>query len=157
MNGKIFHQKCACHILHLTIKACIKTQGVNALIMKFKNSLHHIFSNNIRKQEFHALCAWLGLSKLRVSWDVDTRWNSTYRMFHRCFPYKHAITETLNNSTERIHLLIFEGEWDQLEMLKSFLGVFFTATVKLSCSYAPSARMHHLHMSYFIIFIAYPR
>jgi hypothetical protein len=77
MDGKIFHQKCACHILFLTVKADIKTQGVNALIMKFKNSLHHIFSKYIRKQKFYALCARLGLSKLRISWDVDTRWNST--------------------------------------------------------------------------------
>jgi hypothetical protein len=43
MDGKIFHQKYTCHILHLTIKAGIKTQGVNALIVKFKNSFHHIF------------------------------------------------------------------------------------------------------------------
>jgi hypothetical protein len=49
MDGKMFHQKYACHILHPTVKAGIKTQGVNALIVKFKNSHHHIFSNNIRK------------------------------------------------------------------------------------------------------------
>jgi hypothetical protein len=49
MDGKMFHQKYACHIFHLTVKAGNKTQGVNALIVKFKNSLHHIFSNNIRK------------------------------------------------------------------------------------------------------------
>jgi hypothetical protein len=49
MDGKIFHQKCACHILHHTIKAGIKTSGVDQLIMKFKNSLHHIYSNNVRK------------------------------------------------------------------------------------------------------------
>jgi hypothetical protein len=85
MDGKMFHQKCAYHILYLTVKASIKTQGVNTLIVKLKNSFHYIFSNNIRKREFHALCARLGLSKLRVQWDVDTRWNSTYRMFHRCF------------------------------------------------------------------------
>jgi hypothetical protein len=66
MDGKMFHQKFICHILHLTVKAGIKTQGVNALIVKFKNSFRHIFSNNIRKQEFHAFCARLGLSKLRV-------------------------------------------------------------------------------------------
>jgi hypothetical protein len=89
----------------------------------------------------------LGLSRLRVPWDVDIHWNSTYKMFHRCFPYKHVITETLNNSTEGIHFLISEGEWDQLEMIKSFLGVFFTVTVKLSCSYIPSTHelLHHLY------------
>jgi hypothetical protein len=49
MDGKMFHQKYACHILHFTVKASIKTQGINALIIKFKNNFHHIFSNNIRK------------------------------------------------------------------------------------------------------------
>jgi hypothetical protein len=43
MDGKMFHQKCTCHILHLTVKAVIKRQGINALIVKFKNSFHHIF------------------------------------------------------------------------------------------------------------------
>jgi hypothetical protein len=50
MDGKIFHQKCTCHILHLTVKAGIKTPGVDPLIMKLKNSFHHIYSNNVRKQ-----------------------------------------------------------------------------------------------------------
>jgi hypothetical protein len=43
MDGKIFYQKYDCHILHLTVKTGIKTQDINALIMKFKNSFHHIF------------------------------------------------------------------------------------------------------------------
>jgi hypothetical protein len=43
MDGEMFHQKCACHILHLTVKTGIKTQCVNALIVKFKNRLHHIY------------------------------------------------------------------------------------------------------------------
>jgi hypothetical protein len=49
MDEKMFHQKCACHIPHLTVKVGIKTPGVNQLIVKFKDSLHHIYSNNIRK------------------------------------------------------------------------------------------------------------
>jgi hypothetical protein len=66
MDEKIFYQKYACHILHFTGKAGSKTPGVDQLIMKFKNSLHHIYSNNVRKQQFHALCERLNLSKLKV-------------------------------------------------------------------------------------------
>jgi hypothetical protein len=33
----------------LPLRRVLKTQGVNSLIMKFNNSLHHNFSNNIRK------------------------------------------------------------------------------------------------------------
>jgi hypothetical protein len=66
MDGRIFYQKCACHILSLTVKAGLKTTSFNNLIYKFKDDFYHIYSNNIRKQDFHALCGRLNLSKLRV-------------------------------------------------------------------------------------------
>jgi hypothetical protein len=50
MNEKLFHQKCACHILNLTVQAGMHTPGVENLIIKFKDGLHHIYSNNVRKQ-----------------------------------------------------------------------------------------------------------
>jgi hypothetical protein len=49
MDDRIFHQKCAYYILSLTIKAGLKTTFVNNLICKFKDGIHHIYSNNIRK------------------------------------------------------------------------------------------------------------
>jgi hypothetical protein len=49
MDGRIFHQKYACHILNLTVKAGMKTTIIDNLISKFKNGLHHIYSKNIRK------------------------------------------------------------------------------------------------------------
>jgi hypothetical protein len=61
------------------------------------------------------LCGRLNLSKLRVPRDIETRWNSTYRMLQRVIPYKHAISETLRNSPEILPLLCSTGEWDQLE------------------------------------------
>jgi hypothetical protein len=72
MDGRIFHQKYACHILNLTVKTGLKTIAINNLIYKFKDDLHNIYSNNIRKQDFHVLCARLNLSKLRVPCDIDT-------------------------------------------------------------------------------------
>jgi hypothetical protein len=66
MDGRMFHKKCACHILSLTVKTGLKATSVNNLICKFKDDLHHIYSNNIRKQDFHALCERINLSKLRV-------------------------------------------------------------------------------------------
>jgi hypothetical protein len=49
MDGRMFHQKCACHILSLTVKVGLKATSINNLIYKFKDGLHHIYSNNIRK------------------------------------------------------------------------------------------------------------
>jgi hypothetical protein len=48
MDGRIFHKKCACHILILTVKTSLKINSINNLIYKFKYGFHHIYSNNIR-------------------------------------------------------------------------------------------------------------
>ena len=140
MNGAMFHQKCACHILNLIVKASLKTEAVKLLIIKLKDALNHIVSNQERKQRFALMCVNYGLSKLKVPWDIDTRWNSTYRFLNRCLPYKMVIGEFLRSSTpEGMTLEPTDGEWEQLERLRNFLGTFFTATVQLSCSYSPTS------------------
>jgi hypothetical protein len=49
MDSRMFYQKCACHIISLTIKAGLKIIAVNNLICKFNDDFYHIYSNNIRK------------------------------------------------------------------------------------------------------------
>jgi hypothetical protein len=49
MDGRKFHKKYACHILNLTFKASLKIIAINNLICKFKDGIHHIYSNNIKK------------------------------------------------------------------------------------------------------------
>jgi hypothetical protein len=49
MDSTMFYQKCACHIISLTIKAGLKIIVVNNLICKFNDDFYHIYSNNIRK------------------------------------------------------------------------------------------------------------
>jgi hypothetical protein len=152
MDGRMFHQKCACHIFSLTVKTGLKITSVNNLICKFKDNFHHIYSNNIKKQDFHALWGRLNLSKLRVPWDINIRWNSTYRMLHRVLPYKHAISKILRNSPERFPLLCSTGEWDQLEQLHTFFRSFYSTQ--------PSnyhARTYHPRINCFDISIWYPR
>jgi hypothetical protein len=140
MNGEMFHQKCACHILNLVVKAGLKTEAVKLLIIKFKDALNHIVSSQERKQKFARLCVHYKMSKLKVPWDIDTRWNSTYRMLNRCLPYKAVIGEALRGSIpEGLALELTNGEWEQLERVKEFLKTFFTATVQLSCSYSPTS------------------
>ena len=140
MNDAMFHQKCACHILNLVVKAGLKTEVIKRLIMKFKDALNHIVSNQERRQRFNEMCATNRLSKLKVPWDIDTRWNSTYRLLKRCIPYNAIIGEFLRSSTpEGMQLELTYEEWEQLQRLSNFLGIFFTATVELSCSYSPTS------------------
>jgi hypothetical protein len=49
MDEKIFHKKYAYHIFHLTVKTGIETPDFDQLIMKYKDSHHHIYSINIKK------------------------------------------------------------------------------------------------------------
>jgi hypothetical protein len=55
MDGMMFHKKCVYNILSLTTKAWMKTTAVDNLICKFKDGIHHIYSNNIRKISFSCL------------------------------------------------------------------------------------------------------
>ena len=146
MSTAFFYQKCACHVLNLTVKVGLKTSGANDLITKFKKAVTHIFTKSTRKQRFHDMCSRMQFTKLRVPWDVDTRWNSTYRMFKQCFPYAHAINAILNETPEGMELALSTGEWDQLNKLMKFFEVFFKATLALSCSYKLTAHklLHYL-------------
>jgi Domain of unknown function (DUF4413) len=140
MNGAMFHQKCACHILNLVVKAGLKIETVKLLIIKFKDALNHIVSNQEKKQQFTLMCINYGLSKLRVPWDIDTRWNSIYRFLHRCLPYHAVIGEFLRCFTpEGMTLEPSVEEWEQLERLQKFLETFFKAIVQLSRSYSPTS------------------
>jgi hypothetical protein len=65
MDSKMFHQKYPCHIFHLTVKAGIKTQGVNALIVKFKNTLHHIFFKYYKKTRISRLMCPVGFEQVK--------------------------------------------------------------------------------------------
>ena len=82
MNDAMSHQKCACHILNLVVKAGLKTEAVKLLIIKLKDALNHIVSNQESKKQFALMCVNYGFSKLKVPWDIDTRWNSTYRFLN---------------------------------------------------------------------------
>ena len=151
MDGVVFHQKCACHILNLTVKSGLKTPEVDRLIKKFKESLTFIYSNNIRKQQFHSLCQRLNLSKLSVPWDVDTRWNSTYRMLARCLNYRDAIDEQLSSSPEGLTMMLSPSESNQLVHLMDFLEAF--SRRRLSCL----ARIHQPRMSCFTTSYSSPK
>jgi hypothetical protein len=86
------------------------------------------------------MCVNYELSKLRVPWDIDTRWNSTYRFLHRCLLYHAVIEEFFRSPTpEGMTLEPSIEELEQLERLQKFLEIFFKATVQLSCSYSPTS------------------
>jgi hypothetical protein len=86
------------------------------------------------------MCVNYGLSNLRVPWDIDTRWNFTYRFLHRCLPYHVVIGEFLRSFTpEGMALELSVEKLEQLERLQKFLETFFKTTVQLSCSYSPTS------------------
>lgn len=78
MNGVFFHTKCACHILNLIVKAGIEVRQVEELLEKYKDALRYVDSGMRKKQAFAELCNRMTIRAVRIPWDVDTRWNSTY-------------------------------------------------------------------------------
>jgi Domain of unknown function (DUF4413) len=134
-----FHSKCACHILNLIVKAGMEVDQIQNLIGKYKDALRYIDSSIRKRQFFAELCRQLGVQIVQIPWDVDTRWNSTYRLLRKTIHLRPALERSLSRSQQGQQLLLTESEWKTLEQMVPFLEIFYTATVRLSASYTPTA------------------
>jgi hypothetical protein len=106
MNGAFFHTKCACHILNLIVKAGIEVRQVEELLKKYKDALRYVDSGMRKKQAFAELCNLMAIRAVRIPWDVDTRWNITYRllrkMLHLRPAFDHATSRTPQGQQYRL-------------------------------------------------------
>ena len=139
LDGAFFHTKCACHILNLIVKAEIDVDITEILLDKFKNALRFVDSSIRKKQLFAELCSRMNIPTVRIPWDVDTRWNSTYRLLKKTLHLRPALDHALGRSQQGQDFQLSSSEWQALEGLVPFLEIFYTATVRLSASYTPTA------------------
>jgi hypothetical protein len=82
------------------VQSCLNSDGTRTLVKYDEKIMLKEFARYIAKKEQPISMPYYGrlnLSKLRVPWDINTRWNSSYRMLHRVLPYKHVISEILRN------------------------------------------------------------
>ncbi|KAJ4811606.1 Zinc finger BED domain-containing protein DAYSLEEPER [Rhynchospora pubera] len=89
VEGKIFHQRCGCHILNLIVQ-----DGLNTLhkeIDCIRETMKWIKHSQGRIEKFKLACSQMNIPYKKPQWDVPTRWNSTYLMLELALELKPAI------------------------------------------------------------------
>ena len=87
--GKLFHHRCAAHVLNLICKAGFEI--TNPIVHKIRESVKFIEGSTSRKQKFEEIIQLLGTEyDKRPNLDTPTRWNATYLMLNCCLQLKRA-------------------------------------------------------------------
>nr|GEW68171.1 zinc knuckle CX2CX4HX4C [Tanacetum cinerariifolium] len=80
MEGRFYHSRCVAHIIKLCVQDGLAVPMINNIKESFKTTLKDLFIwGGKNHQRYVRICKQAG--KPCLSWDVPTRWNSTYHMF----------------------------------------------------------------------------
>ncbi|KAJ1703103.1 hypothetical protein LUZ63_002882 [Rhynchospora breviuscula] len=137
-DGKLFHQRCGCHILNLIVQ-----DGLDVLkdeIRDIRETMKYIRHSQGRMEKFKLACSQANVPFKKLSWDVPTRWNSTYLMLELALELKLAICR-YDNLDKRYNLNISDFQWEAVQALVVKLKVFYDATLKLSGTKYPTLNL----------------
>ena len=139
-KGEFFHIRCCAHILNLIVQEGLKE--MDASVVKIRESVKYIKGSQGRKEKFKECISQVALEKKRgLRQDVPTRWNSTYLMLDSSLYYRRAMTHLKLTDSNYKHGLE-EEEWDRVEQICKFLGVFYNVTRLFSGSKYPTANLY---------------
>jgi hypothetical protein len=132
-QGKLFHHRCAAHILNLIYKVGFKI--INPIVHKVQESVKFIEGSTSRKQKFEGIIHQLGIEyKKRPNLDTSTCWNSTYLMLNCCLQLKRAF-KSLTQQDQEYTCAPSLKEWEKARMVCIFLKTFYDATMVISKSH----------------------
>ena len=86
-EGKFYHQRCACHIINLIVKAGL--DAIHSKMEKVRRAIGFIVGgSNKRWQEYVKYCNQEDppVRPLKLCTDMPIRWNSTYLMLEKALP-----------------------------------------------------------------------
>ena len=139
-KGKLFHHRCAAHVLNLICKAGFEI--INPIVHKIRESVKFIEGSTSRKQKFEEIIQLLGTEyDKRPNLDTPTQWNATYLMLNCCLQLKRAFESLAQQDQEYTHAPSVE-EWENARMVCVFLKTFYDATMVISRSHYPTANLY---------------
>ncbi|XP_024019952.1 zinc finger BED domain-containing protein RICESLEEPER 2-like [Morus notabilis] len=129
-NGDLFHMRCCAYILNLVVQEGLKQ--IDDSIVKIHDSVNYVKGSQVRKQKFFDCVKLVAIGdKKWLCQDVPTRWNSTYLMLESALYYR-RIFQHLEFSDSNYKHCPSSAEWDKVEKIKTFLKLFYDATLKFS-------------------------
>jgi len=139
-NGDLFHMRCCAHILNLVVQEGLKQ--IDDSIVKIRDSVKYVKGSQVRKQKFLDCVKLVAIGdKKGLCQDVPTRWNSTYLMLESALYYR-RVFQHLELSDSNYKHCPSSAEWDKVEKIKTFLKLFYDATLKFSGTKYPTANLY---------------
>ena len=140
-DGLFFHVRCANHILNLVAKDGMSViassiQNIRAFVLAVKGS-------PLQWEEFQKCATECSLdTKVGLSLDVATRWNSTYTMLRDALYYRAAFERLVSYERRRYEKISpSSAEWDMAKSLLPCLRKFFDLTELFSGTLYPTANL----------------
>ncbi|KAJ3708949.1 hypothetical protein LUZ61_012654 [Rhynchospora tenuis] len=138
IEGKLFHQRCGCHILNLIVQDGLAV--MNDELKQIRYTMKYIRHSQSRMEKFKLMCSQSHVPFKKPAWDVPTRWNSTYLMLELALELKPAICRYAT-ADKRYKLELSDFQWEAMKALAAELKVFYGATLKLSGTKYPTLNL----------------
>ena len=137
LNGKVFHMRCATHILNLIVKEGLDVIRVE--IEKLRDSVAFWSATPSRVVKFKDATRqlWIPCNK-KLCLDCKTRWNSTYLMLSIAIAYKDAFPR-LTQRKKLYTIVPSEEEWNLAKENCGRLKLFYNITKLFSGQNYPTA------------------
>ncbi|KAF7831736.1 zinc finger BED domain-containing protein RICESLEEPER 2-like [Senna tora] len=134
LNGQYMHLRCCAHILNLIVNDGLKEVDIS--VARIRASCKFVKSSPSRLANFkRCVCECNIESKLMVTLDVPTRWNSTYTMLDTTEKFEKAFDRLEFDDPNYLSVLNNEGgcptsyDWKRTRVFVKFLKVFYDATL----------------------------
>ncbi|RVX04653.1 putative AC transposase [Vitis vinifera] len=137
LNGKIFHMRCAAHVLNLIVKEGLDVIEVE--IEKIRESVAYWSATPSRMEKFENAARQLRIPcNKKLSLDCKTRWNSTYLMLSIAITYK-DVFPCLKQREKYYMVVPSEEEWNMAKEICGKLKLFYNITELFSGRNYPTA------------------
>ncbi|RVW95114.1 Zinc finger BED domain-containing protein RICESLEEPER 2 [Vitis vinifera] len=139
LNGKIFHMRCATHVLNLIVKEGLDVIEVE--IEKIRESVAYWSATPSRMEKFEDATRqlWIPCNK-KLSLDCKTRLNSTYLMLSIAITYKDVFPR-LKQREKHYMVVPSEEEWNMAKEICGRLKLFYNITKLFSGRNYPTANI----------------
>ncbi|KAK3130001.1 hypothetical protein QOZ80_6BG0487660 [Eleusine coracana subsp. coracana] len=142
-DGIFFHVRCACHILNLVARDGLSV--ISNTIGKIKSIVLAVKGSPLHWEGLMKCAAKCGLDTTKgLSYDVSTRWNSTYLMLRDALYFKPAFLRLKSRDCRRYeHICPKDNEWNMAVTLFQCLKKFYDLTELLSGTSYPTANLFY--------------
>ena len=140
------HVRCIAHIINLAVQDFLKKLNARALdcedaykaqdearnkaqedasfIPRLRNLVVGVRASPQRREEFVRQCKATKILPKELVVDVRTRWNSTHEMIERALELRKPLDKTARLYTDLSKYKLEDKEWEPLEDIRKFFGIF---------------------------------